>query len=55
MRPQGIHALRYSYKLSFDFTNNEQKYEAMILEILALNKLQVRRVVLRGEFELVIK
>ena len=55
MRPPGIHALRYSYKLSADYTNNEAEYEAMILAILALNKLQVRRVVLWGYFKLVIK
>ena len=27
MRPPGIHALRYSYKLYFDCTNNEAEYE----------------------------
>ena len=55
MRSSGIYALRYSYKLVFNCTNNEVKYEAMILEIMALKKLQVKRVVLCGYFELVIK
>ena len=55
MRPPGIYTLRYSYKLDFDCTNNESKYEAMLLAILDLQKLKVMRVVLRGYFEMVIK
>ena len=55
MRPPGIYTLRYSYKLDFDCTNNESKYEAMLLEILALKKLKVMRVVLCGDYEMVIK
>ena len=47
--------MRYSYKLDFDYTNNKEEYEAMILEILALKNFQVRRVVLHGYSELVIK
>ena len=31
-QPRG-RAFKYSYKFSFDCTNNEAKYEAMILEI----------------------
>ena len=53
--PHGSRALRYLYKLIFYCTNNEAKYEAMILEILDLKKLQVNRVVLCGDSELVIK
>ena len=45
MRPPRIHVLRYYYNISFDYTNNEAEYEAMILSILDLNKLQVKRVV----------
>ena len=55
MRPSGICTLRYSYKLIFNCTNNEAEYEAMILAILSLKKLQVRMVVLHGDSELVIK
>ena len=55
MRPPGIYTLRYSYKLDFDCTNNESKFEAMLLEILALKKLKVMRVVLCGYSEMVIK
>ena len=54
MRPPGIYTLRYSYKLDFDCTNNESKYEVMLLAILALKKLKVMRVVLRGDYEMVI-
>ena len=54
MRPPGIHALRYSYKLAFDYTHNEVEYEVMILEILDFKKVQVRRVVLSGVSEMVI-
>ena len=55
MRPPRIYTLRYSYKLDFDCTNNESKYEAILLEILALDKLKVMRVVLCGDYEMVIK
>ena len=39
MRSPRIRALRYSYKLAFDFLNNEVQYEAMILAIMALKEL----------------
>ena len=55
MRPLIISALRYSYELSFDCTNNEVEYEAMILVILDLKKLQVKRVVLHGYSKPIIK
>ena len=55
MRPPGIYTLRYSYKIDFDYTNNESKYEAMLLAILDLKKLKVMRVVLRGDSKMVIK
>ena len=54
MRPSGIHALRYSYKLDFDYTHNEVEYEAMILEIQDFKNVQVRRLVLSGDSEMVI-
>ena len=46
--------MRYSYKLDFDYTHNEVEYEAMILEIPDFKKVQVRRVVLSGDSEMVI-
>ena len=55
MRPPRIKALSYSYELAFDCMSNEAKYEAMILEILVLKKLRAKRVVLHGDFELIIK
>ena len=55
MRPPRIYTLRYSHKLDFDYTNNESKYEAMLLAILDLKKLKVMRVVLRGDSKMVIK
>ena len=51
----GVRYLNYSYKVAFDYTNNEAEYEAMILEILVLKELQVKRVVLYGHIELIIK
>jgi len=48
-------ALNYSYKFSFDCTNNEAEYEALMLAIQVLKSFQVKRVVKHGESELVIK
>ena len=53
-RPPGVQAVTYSYKLDFECTNNKAEYEAMILSILALKELQVKRVVLHGDSEVVI-
>ena len=55
MRSPRIYTLRYSYKLDFDCTNNESKYEVMLLAILDLKKLKVMRVVLCGDSKMVIK
>ena len=55
MRPPGVRALKYSYKLAFDCTNNEAEYEALILAILVLKEFQIKRVVLLGDYELIIK
>ena len=55
VKPPGGQALNYSYKLAFDCTNNEAKYEAMILAIQILKYFQVRRVVIHGDSKLVIK
>jgi len=48
-------ALNYSYKFAFECTNNEAEYEALMLEIQVLKIFQVKRVVIHGDYELVIK
>ena len=50
-----MQALNYSYKIDFEYTNNEVEYEDMILAIMALKELQVKRVVLHGDSEIIIK
>jgi len=55
MQLPGGGALNYSYKFSFDCTNNEAKYEALMLAIQVLKSFQVKRVVIHGDSELVIK
>ena len=55
MRPPRLRAFNYSYKLAFDYTNNEVKYVAMILVILSLKEIQVKSVELHGDSELIIK
>ena len=50
-----MQALTHSYKIAFDYMNNEEEYEAMILAILALKEIQVKRVVLHGDSDLIIK
>ena len=53
--PPGGRTLNYSYKLAFDCTNNEVDYEAMVLAIRILKDFQVRRVMIHGDSDLVIK
>ena len=55
VRPLGGRDVNYSYKLAFDCTNNESKYESMVLAIQILKDFQVRRVVIHGGSELVTK
>lgn len=38
-----------SYKLAFDFTNNEAEYEALITGLKILKKLGARRIVVHGD------
>ena len=47
--------MRKCFKLAFDCTNNEAEYEAMMLEIHILKDFQVRRVVIDGDSDFVIK
>jgi len=44
-----------SYKLAFDFYNNEVEYEALIIGLKILKKLGVKRISVYGDLELVIK
>ena len=55
MKPLKGRALNSSYKLSFNCTNSEVEYEAMMLEIQILKEFQVNRVVIHGDSEMVIK
>ena len=48
-------ALSYSYKFAYECTNNEVEYEALMLEIQILRGFQVKKVLIRGDSELVIK
>ncbi|XP_060961945.1 uncharacterized protein LOC133032121 [Cannabis sativa] len=44
-----------AYKLSFDCTNNEAEYEALILGITVALKMEASKVVIRGDSRLVIR
>ena len=44
-----------SYKLAFDCSNNEAKYEALIVGLKILRKMNAKRIVVYGDSELVIK
>lgn len=44
-----------SYKLAFDCSNNEVKYEALIACLKILKKLNAKRISIYGDSELVIK
>jgi len=43
-----------SFKLLFDRTNNVAEYEALILGLNSLKELKSKRIVVHGDFELVI-
>jgi len=44
-----------SYKLAFDCSNNEAEYKALIASLKILKKLNVKRISVYGDLELVIK
>ena len=44
-----------SYKLAFDCSNNEAEYEALIVGLKILRKLNAKRIAVYGDSELVIK
>ena len=45
----------FSYKLHFKCTNNAAEYEALVLGLKVLNNLQVQRIHIQGDLELIIK
>jgi len=47
--------LSYSFKLAYECTNNEAEYEALMLAIHVLKGFQVKKVLIGGDSELVIK
>jgi ribonuclease HI len=51
--PKGASKL-CSFKLDFDCTNNVVEYEALILGLNTLKDLRAKRIVVHGDFELVI-
>ena len=53
--PYYIEQTSYSYKFYFNCTNNVAEYEALILGIHILKKLQAKRVYIYGDFELVLR
>ena len=44
-----------SYKLAFEFSNNEAEYEALIVGLKILKKLGAKKISVYGDSELVIK
>lgn len=44
-----------SYKISFDFSNNEAEYEVLIVGLKILRKINAKRISVYVDFELVIK
>jgi ribonuclease HI len=54
IRPPNVGTKLYSYKLTFDCTNNMAKYEALILGLRVLKELGAKRIVVHGDSELVI-
>jgi len=44
-----------SYKLAFECSNNEAEYEAMIIGLKILRKLNAKRISIYGDSKLVIK
>ena len=43
-----------SYNLSFNYSNNESKYEALIVRLKMLKKLGAQKISVYGDFELII-
>ena len=55
IRPPNGEPKILSYKLYLDCTNNVAKYEALVLRLRALKDLQVKKIDIYGDSELVVK
>ena len=53
--PYFIEQTNFSYKFYFNRTNNVVEYEALLLGLQILNKMQAKRVYIYGDFELVLR
>ena len=54
INPPKVGTKIYSYKLSFDCTNNMAEYEALILGLRNLKELGAKRIVVHGDSHLII-
>jgi ribonuclease HI len=45
----------HSYKLNFQYTNNIAEYEALMLSLKLLKKFGAKKIMVRGDSELIIK
>ena len=52
---KAMYSKTHSYKLNFQCTNNIVEYEALLLGLKLLKKLGAKNIMVRGDFELVIK
>ena len=53
--PYHIEQSSFSYKLYFSCTNNIAEYEALILGLQILKKMQAKKVYIYGDYELVLR
>jgi ribonuclease HI len=52
--PPKVGTKLYSYKLTFDYTNNMAEYEALILGLRVLKELGAKRIAVHGDSKLII-
>jgi ribonuclease HI len=52
--PPKVGTKLFSYKLTFNYTNNMVEYEALILGLRVLKELGAKKIVVHGDFELII-
>jgi ribonuclease HI len=52
---RNMYSDNHSYKLNFQCTNNIAKYEALMLGLKLLKKVGAKQIMVRGDFELIIK
>jgi ribonuclease HI len=54
IRPLEGETKMFSYKLYFNCTNNVAEYEALVLGLIVLENMNVKKIYIYGDFELVI-